>query len=68
MEDALGAPQADVDKFYYMQLRRTKAAQVGMSTAVTAPQREVDQTVGAASTVFRQDKALVLQEHISTVW
>ena len=35
-----------------------------MSTAVTAPEGEVDQAVGAVSTVFRQDKASVLQEHI----
>jgi hypothetical protein len=65
MQNALGARQADVDKFMNDHIHHTHSnTQVGMSGSTTATQRDVDQFTGVVLTVSRQDKASVLQEHI----
>jgi hypothetical protein len=64
MENALGAPQADVDKFVMARARRSQAVSMGVENSATYPQRDVHQAVGASMNVSKQQKASVLQEHI----
>lgn len=42
MDDDLGAPQADVDRFVMGHLRRSQAVVIGLDDALGAPQADVD--------------------------
>ncbi len=64
MENTLGAPQADVDKFVMGLVHRFKTVGMGMKNTTTAPQRDVHKTVGVSMNVSNQQKGSVLQEHI----